>query len=44
MSEAVDRWLVFAREDLQVAEVVLDDGLPGRAEVAHAVLETVPEK
>lgn len=25
MSEAVDRWLIFAREDLRVAEVVLDE-------------------
>jgi HEPN domain-containing protein len=27
MSEMADHWLIFAREDLRVAEVVLDEGI-----------------
>ena len=37
MSETVERWLTFAREDLRVAEVVLAEGLPGESEAKEAL-------
>ena len=36
MNEEVNRWLIFAREDLQVAEIVLDEGIYNQYPISDA--------
>ena len=43
MNETASRWLTFAREDLQVAEVVLAEGIYNPTRYPDALPGTLPE-